>query len=134
MRPRTILEILVLAIVGFGAATVNAQSSESLDVGNIVDGAMNPEKIHYATKIRTLLILYDAVHRQGLAALLSESDSAIIEGMVGAQEFNLAAEQGDVNGAELRAFIEGRITPDQIAEAQRLAREWMEEFEKRKEE
>ncbi len=47
---------------------------------------------------------------------------------------HLAAEQGDGNGTELRAFIEGRISPEQIAEAQRLAREWMEEFEKRKEE
>jgi TPR repeat protein len=39
--------------------------------------------------------------------------------------FNLAAAQGYENGQEKRDIVAKRMTPDQIAEAQRMAREWM---------
>jgi TPR repeat protein len=38
--------------------------------------------------------------------------------------FNLSAAQGDQNAAETRDRILKRMTPAQIAEAQKLAREW----------
>lgn len=38
--------------------------------------------------------------------------------------FNLAAAQGDTYAAQLRDSIAAKMTPRQIAEAQRLAREW----------
>jgi TPR repeat protein len=38
--------------------------------------------------------------------------------------FNLAASQGDKDGAKNRDEIERRMTPAQIAEAQKLARQW----------
>jgi TPR repeat protein len=40
--------------------------------------------------------------------------------------FNLAAARGDADAEKNRATIAGHMTPDQIAEAQRLAREWLE--------
>lgn len=38
--------------------------------------------------------------------------------------FNLAAAQGHVRGKELRDLIEEKMTPGQIAEAQKLALDW----------
>ena len=40
--------------------------------------------------------------------------------------YNLSAAQGDVFGRTSRGIIERRMTPEQIAEAQRLSREWIE--------
>ena len=37
---------------------------------------------------------------------------------------NLAASQGDEDARKYRDLVSARMTPDQIAEAQRLAREW----------
>jgi hypothetical protein len=39
--------------------------------------------------------------------------------------FNIAAAQGNENAPINRDTIAKRMTPDQIAEAQRMAREWM---------
>ena len=39
--------------------------------------------------------------------------------------FNLAAAGGDETAAKIREFYSEKMTPDQIAEAQRLAREWL---------
>jgi TPR repeat protein len=38
--------------------------------------------------------------------------------------FNLAASRGNANGSKNRDIVAKRMTPAQIAEAQRLAREW----------
>jgi TPR repeat protein len=38
--------------------------------------------------------------------------------------FNLAAARGDKDAAKNRDIVEELMTPDQIAEAQRVAREW----------
>jgi uncharacterized protein len=38
--------------------------------------------------------------------------------------FNLAGAQGDTNGTEHRDALAKRMTPAQIAEAHKLAREW----------
>jgi TPR repeat protein len=46
--------------------------------------------------------------------------------------FNLAVAQGAKEAVEARDAITNIMTSDQIAEAQRLAREWMAAFEKRK--
>ncbi len=47
---------------------------------------------------------------------------------------NLAAEQGSKDAIKNRDIIAKRVTPAQIAEAQKLAREWLAAFEKRKKE
>jgi hypothetical protein len=38
--------------------------------------------------------------------------------------FNLAGVQGDEDATKKRDIVAAKMTPDQIAEAQRLAREW----------
>ena len=45
--------------------------------------------------------------------------------------FNIAGENGYKMGGHDRGLIEKFMTPDQIAEAQRLAREWMEKHGKK---
>ncbi len=45
---------------------------------------------------------------------------------------DLAARQGDQSAARLRNHAINEMTPDQITEAQRLAREWMEKHGKAK--
>ena len=44
--------------------------------------------------------------------------------------YNLAAAQGVENGAKWRDKVADKMTPDQVAEAQRLAREWMKKHSK----
>ena len=44
--------------------------------------------------------------------------------------FSLAAAQGDDESAEIRDKIASGMTPDQIAEAQSLARDWQEKHGK----
>ena len=41
--------------------------------------------------------------------------------------FHLSADQGNGSALEDMDLIEQRMTPEQIAEAQRLSREWIEE-------
>lgn len=45
---------------------------------------------------------------------------------------NLAATAGDQNAKESRNMIEGKMTPAQKAEAQKLIEEWIDKFEKQK--
>ena len=40
------------------------------------------------------------------------------------QEFSSAAEQGNAGAVDFRDDLAAKMTPDQIAEAQRLASEW----------
>ena len=47
---------------------------------------------------------------------------------------NLAAEQGGKDSIKKHDILAKRMTPAQIAEAQKLAREWLAAFEKRKKE
>jgi len=44
--------------------------------------------------------------------------------------FNLTAAQGYKYALELRSIIAKHMTPEQIAEAQRLTREWMTQHQK----
>jgi len=45
--------------------------------------------------------------------------------------FNIAGANGDEIGHKNKDIIEERMTPGQIAEAQKLARKWMEEHQKK---
>ena len=39
--------------------------------------------------------------------------------------FNISAANGDQDGMKMRNMVKKNMTPTQIAEAQKLAREWM---------
>jgi len=44
--------------------------------------------------------------------------------------YNIAGANGEDSGRKNRDIIEKRMTPEQVAEAQRLAKEWMEKHQK----
>jgi localization factor PodJL len=46
--------------------------------------------------------------------------------------FNLAASQGDKDAVQKRDEIGKRLTPEQLAEAQKRSREWFEKFQAKK--
>ena len=48
--------------------------------------------------------------------------------------FNLASSKGHEQAREARNFVQSRMTPAQVAEAQRMAREWTLDFDQRKRE
>ena len=58
--------------------------------------------------------------------LLYEQGRGVLQDYVQAHMWvNLAGTQGHVGAAKARRIIEKKMTPEQIAEAQRLAREWL---------
>jgi hypothetical protein len=57
-----------------------------------------------------------------IAARLPRYHSCILDG----GEDNLAASKGDEDGRKNRDMVAKKMTPTQIAEAQRLSREWLE--------
>lgn len=74
---------------------------------------------------------YKRSAKQGLAqlilGLMYESGRGATKDYIQAHMwFNLAGANGQEDGREARERVEKRMTPDQIAEAKRLAREWME--------
>ena len=73
-------------------------------------------------------------HAQVRVGMMYDKGEGVPQDYVEAHKwFNLAAAIGQTKGAiELRDKVAKRMTPAQIAEAQRLAREWMAAFKKRK--
>jgi TPR repeat protein len=75
--------------------------------------------------------LYRKAADQGFAAAQSKLGVMYAQGRGVPQDYvlahmwsNLAAAQGDENAKNNRNLLEQHMSPDQIAEAQRLAREW----------
>ena len=63
--------------------------------------------------------------------LMYEEGQGVAQDFVQAQMwYNLAASKGDENARKNRDIVAGKMTPAQIAEAQRLAREWTEKHQK----
>ena len=125
MKTRTSFGTLLLAISVLSAATANSQEvSENRNNAQIIDGANEPEKIPYALKVRAFLIDYDPIIRQNLVEEFSLEDAAVIESILGVQEFNLAEEkrQYDNNFSDL---CSRRDTMDAVP----LAIEYMQQAE-----
>lgn len=65
----------------------------------------------------------DALYKLGL--LYSTGQGVPLDHIAAHKWFNLAAMAGNPTAREWRKEIAGEMTPDQIAEAQRQAREWL---------
>ena len=64
---------------------------------------------------------------QSLLGLMYGDGTGVLNDNVTAHMwFNIAGANGSKTGADNRVIIEKNMTPAQIAEAQKLAREWME--------
>ncbi|MDP6526635.1 MAG: tetratricopeptide repeat protein, partial [Kiritimatiellia bacterium] len=80
---------------------------------------------------------YRKAAEQGLAGAQYFLGASYYRGQGVAQDYaqalkwyNLAAAQGVETGAKWRDKVADKMTPDQVAEAQRLAREWMKKHSK----
>ncbi len=71
------------------------------------------------------------VFAQAALGLIYQHGQGVLQDYVQAHMwFNLTAAQGYKYALELRSIIAKHMTPEQIAEAQRLAREWMTQHQK----
>ncbi len=81
----------------------------------------------YATALRIFRQLADQgnANAQGNLGLMYEKGKGVPQDYVQAHMwYNLAAAQGQKDAGKVRDSLAGKMTPAQIAEAQRLAREW----------
>ncbi len=65
-----------------------------------------------------------ATAQSNLGVMYAEGNGVPQDFVLAHMWFNLAATQGDENAKKKRDIIASHMTPDQIAKAQRLAREW----------
>jgi hypothetical protein len=66
----------------------------------------------------------DAQAQSNLGVMYREGQGVAQDYVLAHMWFNLAAVQGDEDAVEHRDLVAGLMTPDQLAEAQRLAQEW----------
>lgn len=71
------------------------------------------------------LISSDEMYRMGLEASLGGEDEATLDLVTAHKWFNLAAMQGHIEARAYRAELAQEMAPEEIAEAQRLAREFL---------
>ena len=72
----------------------------------------------------------DAKAQYNLGVMYAKGEGVAQDYAQAAEWYNLAAAQGVENGAKWRDKVADKMTPDQVAEAQRLAREWMKKHSK----
>ena len=70
------------------------------------------------------IISGEEMYRLGLAASTGGDDAAF-DLVTAHMWFNLAAMQGNIEAREYRAELSKEMSPEEIAEAQRLAREYL---------
>ena len=66
-----------------------------------------------------------ATAQYNLGVIYATGKGVLQDDVLGHLWLNVAAAQGDAKAAEDRDIVASRLTPDQLAEAQRLAREWL---------
>jgi TPR repeat protein len=117
---RTLKHAVAVIILGFSYA-------ESVAAGPLEDADAALKRRNYPTAVRLILPLAeqgnaDAQYNLGV---LYDNGLGLPQDKVRAYMwFNLSAAQGREGAAAFRDLIAGRMTPTQIAEAQKLAREW----------
>jgi len=122
---KAILRSGVLALV-IMALTVSAHA------GPFEEGVAAYQSGDYATALRRwgpLAVQGDAMAQSNLGVMY-EFGLGVPQDFVQAHLwFNVAATQGDAVAQQNRDFVASEMTPDQITEAQRMAREWMEKHQ-----
>lgn len=95
--------------------------------GPFEDGVVAFERGDYATALRLWRSLAEegnAVAQFNLGLMYAYGRGVPQDYVLAHMWFNLAAAQGDQNAVKNRDTAAAKMTPAQIAEAQRLAREW----------
>jgi TPR repeat protein len=95
--------------------------------GPFEDGLAAHGRGDYATALLLLRPLAEQgeVHAQFILGYMNANGHGVPQDFVKAHMwFNLSAAQGEAEAAENRDIVAAKMTPAQIAEAQKLAREW----------
>ena len=66
----------------------------------------------------------DAYAQNNLGVMYAKGQGVPQDYVLAHMWFNLSAAQGNEDAVKNRDIVAGQMTPDQLAEAQRLAREW----------
>ncbi len=117
---------------GFLALAVMAHAVPA-NAGPFEDGLAAYEREDYATALRywrPLAEQGDALAQSNLGVMYEFGLSVPQDIMQAHMWFDLAVEHGDERAQINRAIAASTMTPDQIAEAQRMAREWMEKHQR----
>ena len=115
--PRRVLAGLVLLVVLAGTAVA----------GPFEDGVSAFERGDHREAARSWRVIAekgDADAQYNLGVMHAVGNGVPQDYVLAHMWFNLAAAQGDGDAARTRVAIARRMTPDQVAEAQRMAREW----------
>ena len=95
--------------------------------GPFEDGLVAAQKGDYATALRLWrpLAEQDDAYAQGNLGVMYDKGWGVPQDYVQAHMwFNLAAAKGDADAIKSRDNVAAKMTPAQISEAQKLAREW----------
>lgn len=66
----------------------------------------------------------DADAQNNLGNAYLNGEGVLKDGVMACMWFNLSAKTGNADAAKSREIVDKRMTPEQIAEAQRMSREW----------
>jgi TPR repeat protein len=101
--------------------------------GPFDDGLTAAQKGDYATAPRLWRPLAergDASAQNNLGAMYANGEGVPKDGVLAYMWLNLAAAKSDARAIKNRGHLASKMTPAQIAEAQRLAREWKRKLER----
>ena len=115
--PRCVLAGLVLWAAVVGAAVA----------GPFEDGVAAFERGDHLEAVRSWRVIAEQGDRDGqynMGVMYAVGNGVPQDYVLAHMWFNLAAAQGDADAAKERVKLARRMTPDQVAEAQRMAREW----------
>lgn len=115
--PRRVLAGLVLLVVLAGAAVA----------GPFEDGVSAFDRGDHSEAVRSWRVIAekgDADAQYNLGVMYAVGNGVPQDYVLAHMWFNLAAAQGDADAAKVRVAITRRMTQEQVAEAQRMAREW----------
>jgi TPR repeat protein len=114
--------VVGILLLSFGAPVVAGSPEHDAIVAAVAAGNGGD----YATELRLLRPLADqGVAAQHYLGYMYYFGEGVPQDLVRAHMwFNLGAAKGDLEANALRDIVEQRMTPAQIAEAQKLAREW----------
>ena len=118
---------LAFAVVMLVALTTPIQAQDAVPAFS--EGVAAYESGDYATALRIFKVhaaLGDAYAQNNLGLVYGNGQGVPQDYVRAYMWFGLAAAQGDERARKNRNIVAEQLTPDQIIEAQKLAREWME--------
>jgi len=109
-------------------SSIDPVTAGPLDAGSLEDGITAYWAGDFAEALRILRPIAEqgnAYTHTVLGNMCEYGQGVEQDNVLAHMWFNLAAAQGDTDAVRLRDDVASRMTPDQIAEAQNLAREWI---------